>query len=177
MRLDCWKLAVFAGVLLGGCGEDAGDLSDEMPEDLPAGQSATDGETDGSTSSATAVSTTSSTDPSGTTGSETTGGPAGPCQSSDDCLGNNVCVAPWDPDTQTAGEPDCAFACIPSYDETQWCADAAACCDPEAICTARGYCVPPQEPGSADSSSGGEETSSTGDGSTGGDSTGTGGEG
>ncbi|MGH1344023.1 MAG: hypothetical protein ACRBN8_20865 [Nannocystales bacterium] len=167
MRLDYWKLAVFAGVLLGGCGDAESDLSDEMPEDLPAGQSATDGETE----SASASSTTGS----GANGGETTGGPAPACQSSDDCLGLNVCVAPWDPETQTAGEPDCAFACIPSYDEMQWCADAAACCDPEAICTARGYCVPPQEPGSADSSSGGSPTSSTGDGSTGGDSTGTGG--
>ena len=164
MRLDCWKLAVFAGLLLGGCSDAGGDLTDEMPEDLPAGQSETDGETDASTSAGTS---TTGVDSEGT-GGETTGGAVGACQSSNDCLGNDVCVAPWDPQTQTAGEPDCAFACIPSYDETQWCADAAACCDPNAICTARGYCVPPQEPGSADSSSGGEETSSTGEGSTGG---------
>ncbi|MBV1861237.1 MAG: hypothetical protein KUG77_22660 [Nannocystaceae bacterium] len=164
MRLDYWTLAVFAGLLLGGCGEAQGDLTDEMPEDLPAGQSATDGETDASTSGVTASSTTAS--------GESSGGPLPACQSSEDCLGNDVCVASWDPETQTAGEPDCAFACIPSYDETQWCADAEACCDPEAICTARGYCVPPQEPGAADSSTGGEST-----GSTGGDSTGTGGEG
>lgn len=169
MRLEYWKLAVIAGLLVGGCSSDDGDFSDEMPEDLPQGQSGTDGETDPSTSSGVAeTGTTEET----TSGGETTGEPGPACLSSDDCLGDGVCVAPWDPETQTAGEPDCAFACIPSYDETQWCADAAACCDPEAICTARGYCVPPQEPGSADSSTGGDDSDSTG-----GDSTGTGGEG
>ncbi len=152
--------AVFAGLLLAGCGSADSDFTDEMPEDLPAGQSATDGETDASTSSGTAGT-------SETTAAETTGGPAPACQSSDDCLGNDVCVASWNPETQTAGEPDCAFACIPSYDEAKWCADAAACCDADAICTARGYCVPPQDPGTADSSSGGDDTGSTGGGSTG----------
>ena len=165
-------LAVIAGLLLGGCGSDDDAFTDEMPEDLPQGQSGTDGETDTAETPTSSGTTTS--------GDETTGGPAPACQSSDDCLGNDVCVASWDPETQTAGEPDCAFACIPSYDETQWCADAEACCDPDAICTARGYCVPPQEPGSADSSTGGDNTGSTGEASTGGestagDSTGTGG--
>lgn len=173
MRLEYWKLAVIAGLLVGGCSSDDDVFADEMPEDLPQGQSGTDGETETSTSGGTAV--TATTSGSTTSGEETTGGPAPACQSSDDCLGNDVCVASWDPETQTAGEPDCAFACIPSYDETQWCADAEACCDPDAICTARGYCVPPQEPGSADSSSGGDDSGSTGEGSTGGDTTGTGG--
>lgn len=158
--------AVFAGLLLGACGDSDDAFTDEMPEDLPAGQSGTTG---ASTSTETTGTTGATSE---TTAAETTGGPAPVCLSSDDCLGNDVCVASWDPETQTAGEPDCAFACIPSYDETQWCADAAACCDPDATCTARGYCVPPQVPGSADSSSGGEGSSSTGDGTTG-----TGGEG
>lgn len=168
MRLEYWKLAVIAGLLVGGCSSEADTLSDEMPEDLPQGQSGTDaGPTD---TDATLTSSGSST-----SGDETTGEPAPACQSSEDCLGNNVCVASWDPETQTAGEPDCAFACIPSYDETQWCADAQACCDSDAICTARGYCVPPQKPGESDSSSGGDDSGSTGEGSTGGDTTGTGG--
>ena len=174
MRLEIWIPAVIAGLLLGGCGDSRDDFTDEMPEDFPEGA-----QTDGGTGS---VTSTTITTAAATSDVGTTGGPAPECQSSDDCLGNEVCVASWDPETQTAGEADCAFACIPSYDESLWCADAGACCDPEAICTARGYCVPPQEPGAADSSSGGEDSSSTGDGSgstgdgsMGGDSSGTGG--
>ena len=163
MRLDCWVPAVFAGLLVVGCGS-AEDFTDEMPDDLPAGQSDTYGTaTDDGTTTAAVTSSSSSSDDGGST---TTGSLSG-CQSSEDCLGDDVCVASWDAETQTHGEPECSFTCIPSLDDTSWCADASACCDPEAVCTARGYCVPPQGPGAADSSSGGDEGTSTGTGGAG----------
>ena len=169
MRLDCWVPAVIAGLLVVGCAADD-TFTDEMPDDLPAGQS----DTEADSSDATTVTPTSSSSSGAGEESTTTGDLSG-CQSSDDCLGNDVCVAPWDADTQTHGDAECSFACIPSLDDTQWCADAAACCDPDAICTARGYCVPPQEPGGADSSTGGDGSSGGADdsGSTGGDTDGT----
>lgn len=157
MRLDCWKVALFAGFVgVLGCGADDGDFTDQMPDDLPAGQgTGTSGDTTSTSSSSTSADG----------GSSSTG--ESECQSSEDCLGQDVCVASWDPDTQTHGPSECAFACIPSFDDAQWCADASACCDANAICTDRGYCVPPQDPGGdTGSTSGG----STGDGgSTGGD--------
>ena len=156
MRLDCWVPAVFAGLLFAGCASDE-DFTDEMPDDLPAGQSDTDGTStgDGSTTGSGVASSSSS----GGDESTTTGSMSG-CQSSEDCLGNDVCVASWDAETQTHGQPECSFMCIPSLDDASWCADATACCDPEAICTARGYCVPPQVPG-------GDEGTSTGTGGAG----------
>ena len=165
MRLDCWVPAVFAGLLVAGCAGE-GDFTDEMPDDLPAGQSDTDGTSTGAavTISGGVPTSLSSSDAEAST---TTGSMSG-CQSSEDCLGNDVCVASWDAETQTHGEPECSFSCIPSLDDASWCADATACCDPEAICTERGYCVPPQEPGAADSSSGGDEGGSTSTGGTGG---------
>ncbi|MCR9165603.1 MAG: hypothetical protein ACE37F_00325 [Nannocystaceae bacterium] len=153
MRLVCWVPAVIAGLLVVGCASDD-SFTDEMPDDLPAGQSDTDAT---STGPATTGSSTSGADE-----SSSTTGDLPECQSSADCLGNDVCVAPWDADTQTHGEPECSFSCIPALDDTQWCADAEACCDSEATCTARGYCVLPQDTGGADAST-------SGDGSTGGD--------
>ena len=152
MRLDSWVSAAFAGLLVGGCASDA-DFTDEMPDDLPAGQVDTDGTStgDGSTSEGNTSSSSSEGEAS------TTGAMSG-CQSSEDCLGNDVCVASWDAESQTHGEPECSFTCIPSLDDARWCADAEACCDPDATCTARGYCVPPQDPGGADESSGGGST-------------------
>lgn len=164
MRLDCSIPAVFAGLLFAGCADSSDAYTDEMPDDLPAGQSDTDGSSGGTPTTGAPESTT--------TGGSTTGEAAG-CQSSDECLGNDVCVATWDAETQTHGVPECSFSCIPSLDDAQWCADASACCDPEATCTARGYCVPPQEPGAGDST-GGDSTGGDSTGSTGGDGTTTG---
>lgn len=156
MRLDYGVPAVFAALLVVGCAAD-NTFTDEMPDDLPAGQSDTGEADDGSAPTPTSSSSGAEGESSSVTGD------LSDCQSSDDCLGNDVCVAPWDADTQTHGAAECSFACIPSLDDTQWCADAAACCDPDASCTARGYCVPPQEPGGADSSTGADGASDSAD--------------
>ncbi len=164
MRLNCWTLAWIAslgGFAMSACDDGGGDLVDEMPDDLPAGNCgvASGGqqecETDG-TSSATA-----------SAGGTTTTGVSGECQSSADCLGNDVCVASWNAQTQTPGEAECSFSCIPNYDDAQWCSDDAACCDPEATCAGRGYCVLSNEGADSGSTSGSGDSGSTSDGSSG----------
>ena len=79
---------------------------------------------------------------------------ANPCEA-------GFCVAPYADNNR--GEFTCVADCVAPGDEASWCFDAAACCDPEATCTERGYCV---VPGDTDgTSSGGSE--STGSSSTG----------
>jgi hypothetical protein len=57
-----------------------------------------------------------------------------------------------------------AFACVPEcvgpMDEALWCFDDAACCDPNAHCTIRGYCV--ADGGTGESSGGTTGGSTTG---------------
>lgn len=69
----------------------------------------------------------------------TTGAPVGgPCLDSADCA-EGWCVAPF-----TEGEVGsftCIAECIPLMDESMWCLDASACCEPGAVCSARGLCV------------------------------------
>lgn len=69
----------------------------------------------------------------------------------DDVSGCNVanpcevgyCVAPYADNDR--GEFACVPDCVMPGDETSWCFDAAACCDAEATCTERGYCVSPDD--------------------------------
>jgi hypothetical protein len=61
------------------------------------------------------------------------------CQGSQDCM-DAFCVGPYDPVTQVRGIYQCVPTCVEAMDETRWCSDDAACCDPGARCSARGYC-------------------------------------
>jgi len=90
---------------------------------------------------------------------DTTGGgsPAGgPCLDTEDCAEDGICAAQFDGDVQSF---QCQVACIPLMDETQWCADDQSCCN-GAMCSPRGFCLPPTESGGLDT--GGNDSGSTG---------------
>ncbi len=70
----------------------------------------------------------------------TSGAPEGaPCISSAQCELGTSCVAPFV--DGEAGEFICSSQCIVLGDESRWCLDASACCEPGAVCSARGLCV------------------------------------
>ncbi|MBV1861235.1 MAG: hypothetical protein KUG77_22650 [Nannocystaceae bacterium] len=146
------------GVLLAlgvGCGSSerdeaahgVGTFTDEMPEDLPAGECRM-GETDAED----CESGSSSTGGEGSAAGQ--GGGAGnpECTTTEDCEGAGACAAAWEDGSRTSFV--CRFACIPTLDENAWCRDDASCCDPDAVCTGRGYCVLPE---SAEDSAGSDE--------------------
>ena len=153
------------------CGDD---LPDQDPGTSTGPECGTDCATTGTTaipdpSTTSGPSTLDST--AGSTGSsssddgpETVGIPD-ECQLSRDCDLGELCVAPFDPDLgpEGKGPNECVSECVVIMDELRWCLDAAACCDPEAECTDRGYCVLPgdETEGSSDggSSDGGMGTS------------------
>ncbi|MEM6990713.1 MAG: hypothetical protein AAF721_09455 [Myxococcota bacterium] len=110
-----------------------------------------------------------STSDDGTTPAETG---ADECSASSEC-DPDFCVAPFDPELGVFGRGPfaCVAECVDLQDELRWCADASACCAPDAECTDRGYC---ELPGMADST-GGDSTSgdsTSGDSTTGVDDTG-----
>lgn len=80
------------------------------------------------------------------------------CQVSADCDRGELCVAPFMPEwgPEGKGPHECVTECVVLMDELRWCLDATACCDPEAECTDRGYCVLPGE--STGTDDGGEDT-------------------
>jgi len=134
-------------LLVTGCGEASeeqaadGDYSDEMPEELPAGGCR--GST-GSTGSTGDTGGLDDCDVATTTSESSTSSDAGSsadseCAGSADCQGEGACVAGWDGTVR--GPYACRFACVPTLDESAWCRDDASCCDPDAVCTPRGYCV------------------------------------
>ena len=104
----------------------------------------------------------------GTTG---TGTPQDECRMSSECGRDSFCVAPFDQTLGPEGKGPyaCVSECVPLVDEDLWCADATACCDPNAVCTDRGYCELPGSTGTGDT--GGSDTGGSGD-TGGGDSTG-----
>ena len=165
------RATLFALVVCFGCGGDdsAGtdsgidtdDVVNPMDDPFPGANCATDG----GTSTGSCVDTT------------TTPGDShvDDCSSSEDCDGG-VCAAiptsnPNDDGRLSRGSFICEAICIGNLDEGRWCSDDASCCDSNARCTTRGYCV---AEGSSDATTGNGSTggSSTGDGSTGGGSTG-----
>lgn len=92
-------------------------------------------------------------------GTGTSGNPVGgPCLEPDDCQAGAACVAPYE--DGMVGEFSCTDQCIALEDEASWCLDAAACCEPGAICR-RGLCV---IDGSADSGSGDSGSGDSGSG-------------
>jgi hypothetical protein len=72
----------------------------------------------------------------GSTGSSG-GGPDDQCFGTDEC-GDGFCVAPYADNVR--GAFDCVVECVGPDEEGKWCFDDAACCDPLAHCTIRGYC-------------------------------------
>ncbi len=130
-------VVVSISLLLGGC--FAPGFTDEMPDDLPAGNCPdTDAEDCVTTSTSGAESGGES---SSSSSSSTSGTPADDCQGSDGCLGEDACVAAWDGEAEARGAFACQFACVPLLDESLWCSDDVSCCDADAVCTGRGYCV------------------------------------
>ena len=61
-----------------------------------------------------------------------------PCDDTGQCAAG-FCAAPFD--GNEPGELVCQTVCIELEDDSMWCSDDAACCDSNAVCTPRGYCV------------------------------------
>lgn len=164
---------IVMGLLVVGAAACGDDLPDPRADDGEAMSSTSSGTTGGTTGdlSTTTSAAPASSDEGGTT--TTTSGPStvgipDECTLSGECLEGEVCVAPFDESAGPEGKGayECVSECVAIMDETRWCADAAACCDPLAECTDRGYCVYP-----ADTTGGSDDSGSTG-GSTGGSTTG-----
>lgn len=119
-------------------GGATGGVADHMPEDLPAGGcragSSTGGDCEEGSSSS---------------GSGGDGTAVPECVTSEACDGAGVCVATWEDGVR--GAFGCRFACIPTLDEVSWCSDDASCCDPDAVCSPRGYCLVLPDAGSGGS--------------------------
>lgn len=114
-----------------------GGLSDEMPEDLPAGECR-----EGGTDAEDCESGSTSTGGSGSTSGQAGDAEMPECTVSDDCQGAGACAADWEDGVRTPFS--CRFTCIPTLNETAWCGDDASCCDADAVCTPRGYCIVPE---------------------------------
>lgn len=149
---------------------------DDLPEP-PASSSTSSGGTTTSNGTTTELppgtSTTDATgstgeDPSTTTGHSSVGIPD-ECTVTADCPRGELCVAPFDQNAGPEGKGplECVTECVVLMDEDRWCADAAACCDPEAECTDRGYCEYPSDSTGETSETDTDTDGSTGTGTTG----------
>lgn len=136
-------------VLVGGCaGDDSalfGATDDYIDQDVPPGNCSA------GTSAQPCPDPDSSGSPEG-----------GACLESEHCADGNACVAPFE--GGEVGPFTCTSQCIPIEDEGAWCLDDLACCEPTAVCNARGLCVVPG--GVDESGTAGEGTSEDGGGST-----------
>jgi hypothetical protein len=83
------------------------------------------------------------------------GTPSTPCEVSSECPTTEVCVAVFDGDI---GSLHCGPLCVLDEDETSWCSDDAACCNPEASCV-RGMCI--ADDGSTTTAAAGSTSGST----------------
>lgn len=122
------------GLVFLGCGTDAGDFTNPMPEPQEPPWSC--GDESGTTGCETSTGT-------GEAQASSETGPwngEGECMSSEDCQ-SGVCIADFL--DRERGPFACVSTCIGLMDEAHWCADDAACCDPNATCSSRGYCLPP----------------------------------
>lgn len=148
------RIAVLTGLaaLLVGCfapdddtagGGATGDIG-YMEDDLPAGKCRADtdelGDTDTDCPGGGTEGDLISTGQIDGSSSGSSGGSADQCSVSDDCQGA-VCAGAFDPEAEARTPFECVFSCLENLDEEQWCSDDAACCDSEATCTRRGYCV------------------------------------
>lgn len=175
----CWSALLCASlIVVTGCPDDdptppadtdGAVTSTGLDCGASAGECTTAGALGTSTSTGTPDPDDTSDNPDADDDSSTTGEPE--CGASAECDAA-FCVAPFDPKLGVFGRGpfECVVECVVLEDELRWCADADACCNPEAECTDRGYC---ELLGVADStdddSTGGDATNG---GSTGADSTG-----
>lgn len=159
-------MRIRSGLLLLALGSIA--CGDDLPDPPPAGESSSSSGTTSDTtmlpletSSSSGPSTSTGDEPSSSSGFSSVGIPD-ECTVSADCPRGELCVAPFDQAAGPEGKGPlaCVVECVVIMDEDRWCADAAACCDPEAECTDRGYCVYPGE--SSDGSDSGSGTGSAG---------------
>lgn len=125
---------------------------DDLPDPVPAGSSSSSGGVDVTTDATTVLGTTTDGSTSTDEGTSSTTGPSSvgipdECTVTADCPRGELCVAPFDQAAGPEGKGplECVTECVVIMDEDRWCADAAACCDPAAECTDRGYCVFPSE--------------------------------
>lgn len=116
-----------------------GGFSDEMPEDFPAGE-CREGGTGGEDCAS--GSTSTSTGGVGSSSGSASAADAEECTVTEDCEGAGACAADWEDGVRTTFS--CRFACIPTLNEAAWCGDDASCCDADAVCTPRGYCIVPE---------------------------------
>lgn len=123
--------------LVAGCFSPNSELTDDMPEPIPPSDRC--GDTEGGSDTEGCESSSSSSTQ--TQGSSDTGALFDACTEADDCNGDDVCAASWDAEAGERTGFECRFICVPTLDETAWCADDEACCAADARCTARGYCV------------------------------------
>ena len=142
---------------------------DDLPNDTDiTGESAdSTGATVGLTTSTTSTTTGTTAPAESSTSTTTAGGTFGEvdeCAVSRDCDPGLWCVAPFDESLGPEGKGlnACVRDCVGPMEETLWCADTAACCDPMAECTDRGYCEVPGS-SSGDESSGSDSGTGTGD--------------
>ena len=152
------------------CGDDLPDPPDQlgMSSSGTTGTTGTSTTGDSLTSSTTGLGPASSDEGGSTT---TTSGPStvgipDECTMTAECVDGELCVAPFDQSAGPEGKGayECVSDCVVLMDEDRWCADAAACCDPLAECTDRGYCAYPDgaSSGTEGSGSSGGSTGSTG---------------
>ncbi|HWB76243.1 MAG TPA: hypothetical protein VG755_14835 [Nannocystaceae bacterium] len=62
------------------------------------------------------------------------------CELSEQCPDGQACIGEFDGDRSPFR---CVSTCIATKDEAHWCTDDAACCDANAYCSPRGYCLAP----------------------------------
>ncbi len=141
-----WLRTTIALSLLGPAATACGD---DLPDDTTTGVIVAESTTgsSSSTSSSTSSGALSSSEGGSSTTGHTTVGIPDECALSEDCPRGELCVAPFDQSAGPEGKGPlaCVTECVVIMDEDRWCADAAACCDLDAECTDRGYCVFPSE--------------------------------
>jgi len=148
-----WSLAVALATTTA-CPNDPGDSTDSG-NTIAADSTLTTAPSEDSSSTTDAVDESTTMSPSTTVSDESSssGGGGLGCGNANPCAGG-YCVAPYADNDH--GEFVCIADCVLPGDEASWCFDASSCCDPEATCTERGYCVLPDDmTGSSSSSSSG----------------------
>lgn len=159
----------------GGCGDDlpsdpdddststaAGDTcSPTVNLSCPVTSTAAPPTSGGNNDDSTPPGTTDDGGAGGSTGATTIGIPD-ECQLSADCPDGQFCVSPFVPEWGPEGRQpsECVSECVVLQDELRWCYDADSCCNPQAVCTDRGYCELPEE--EVDGSTGGSDDGGSG---------------
>lgn len=78
----------------------------------------------------------------------TTTGSPDECAASNECV-DAVCVAAWDPETDTRTPAACVPECVVADDLARFCIDDAACCEGLVCNEADGLCASPSDSSSS----------------------------